>query len=109
MKLKDLSFWGIFKLVLIFEYLVWIVIGPILLLIYVLNPDAINISGDFSVNLFGIKFLVDSLPASFIFIPIMVILKTIIFAFIHFTIFQKTPFGNIPIGEPIETQPGIFD
>jgi len=109
MKLKDLSFWGIFKLVLIFEYLVWILLGPILLILYIFKPEKFNMPKEFSVKLGGIKFYTDSLAQSLFMLPLVIVLGTLFFAVFHYLIFQKTPFGNIRIGEVTDTHSRTFD
>ena len=102
MQFKDLTFWGIFKLLVIFEVAVPIVISPFIFAYYLIRPEKFSFNFDWSFKTLGIT--VKTTPDAINFIGIL--LLAIVFAVIsiilqsailHF-LGRKTLLGKIRIG-----------
>lgn len=106
MVLRDLSYWGIFKLTLIVEMLVPLIMTPIILLFLLMfgsdfewGTGEMTFSG---FDIYGLKLeaspdFVLTLPASIFGIALVLILILLQCGVLHL-IFQKTRFGNVKIG-----------
>lgn len=106
MVLRDLSFWGILKLILIVEFLVPLLLTPLALLFILVFGSGFELgSGEITFSgfdIYGLKVhtspdYVLSFPASIFAIALGLMLLFIQCVVLHL-IFQKTRFGNIRIG-----------
>lgn len=106
MQFKDLSYWGIFKLSIVFEAAIPIISSPFLLIYYLLKPEAFNFK--FDNQIFGITVNVDNLVIAAIMIVILTLMTLIIQSAIWYVLAKKTPLGRVRISNMVPPDT-IFD
>lgn len=55
MTFRDISFWGLFKISLVIDFLIPILLAPLILLVYLTAPEKFNLSLDHVINIYGFK------------------------------------------------------
>lgn len=102
MTVKDLSFWGWVKLSLIIDFLIPLLLMPILLIVALVAPEKITINWSQKFNIYGINLdvgsgdlMVGSILISDLFIGFigLMIQSGILYFFA-----QKSPLGHVKIG-----------
>ncbi|WP_418152101.1 hypothetical protein AB8615_07875 [Litorimonas sp. RW-G-Af-16] len=107
MQFKDLSFWGIFKISLIVEHLITVLLMPLMLIGHFVMPEKINFDitskwkiGFLTADTDGLIGALVIIPLLFFTICIGAIVKA---AVLHF-IAQKTRLGRIKISKDVSVQ-----
>ena len=102
MQFKDLSFWGIFKLIVIFEVAIPLVISPFIFTYYLVRPDRFSFNFDWSVKAMGMNVKTTPHSANIIIVILIGLFLAIISMLIQSGILnflgQKTLLGKIQIG-----------
>ena len=102
MTFRDLSYWGIFKLTLIFEFLVSILITPFMFLLYAVKPDAFTFNIDNPIKVAGISaHYSDAAGMTFAFVMgfMISLIGLMVKCAVLYLLAQKTPLGRIKIGK----------
>ncbi|MEP1230164.1 MAG: hypothetical protein ABJG88_05770 [Litorimonas sp.] len=97
MAFKDLSYWGIFKLSLIFEAIIPIILSPFLLAVYFSKPDALNITS----SIMGITVNTESWTTHAVLLCILTLISLLIQSVIWYALAQKTHLGRLKISDKI--------
>ena len=111
MNLRALTFWGIFKLTLFFEFAIQVLLAPFFFMIYLVAPDKFDIQPWGKVEYFGIGIDFSSKNFSLKMVPIAVFLILIGFLIqcaVLYLIAKKTPLGKIKIGHLTDSQQSHF-
>jgi|GEM_PF-2105536 len=103
MTFRDMSYWGIFKIILIINWAVPILLSPIILLVWLTNPSAIKYTPSAEVNVYGItlKYGGEGLDAFLNILPFILIIGFIgmlIQSTILWAAAQYTPLGRVKVG-----------
>jgi hypothetical protein len=102
MTVKDLSFWGLFKLSVMLDFLIPIFLIPIFLIVALFAPEKIIMNWPQKFDVFGVTLDATSgdINVSFTLITGLVIgfVGLIIQCAILYFLAQKTPLGRIRIG-----------
>ena len=98
MQFKDLSYWSIFKLGLIFEAVIPLISSPFLLALYFYMPNAF--SWDIEKPVLGPTLTTDSWGNKIGFILVGVLISLIVQSVIWYFLAQKTPLGRVRISRP---------
>lgn len=102
MTLRDLSYWGIFRLILIAELLVPVLLSPLFLYTALTDPSKFTIDWDTGVEFLGSTFRFDPGSKTILSYTIYAILLSVIALLIKSAllnlVFQKTSVGKISIG-----------
>lgn len=102
MKFRSISFWGLFKISLILDFVIPILITPFFAVYYFIAPDKFEINLDNDFNLYGLSFDVTSgdgsISAAIILIILIGIIGLLAQCGILYFLAQKTPLGNVTVG-----------
>jgi hypothetical protein len=102
MTVKNLSFWGWVKLTLILDYLILILMIPIVLIVDVFAPDKLTFNMPDKLTVYGWTLAPsgDMMVSSILFTGfIMAIIGLMIKSGVLYLLAQKTPLGRINIGK----------
>jgi len=98
---KDLSSRGVFKTVLIVDYLISLILFPLFYIGYFFEPESFTIHNDLSFRVAGLT--IDSpldIPGNLLLVPMALLLVFTLAIMKSATLYllaQKTPFGKIKI------------
>jgi hypothetical protein len=101
MTVKNLSFWGWVKLTLILDYLILILMIPIVVIVGVVAPDKLTFNMPDKLTVYGWTLTPsgDMMVSSILFTGlIMAIIGLMIKSGVLYLLAQKTPLGRINIG-----------
>ena len=103
MTFRDLSYWGLFKIILIVNWAVPILFSPLILFVWLTNPSAIKYSPSSEVLVYGIslRYGGEGLDAFLNLLPIILIIGLIgllIQTALLKALAHVTPLGRVKIG-----------
>ena len=104
MTLRDLSFAGLAKIILLVDFLITALLLPVFGIIYLIAPDKVNFNFEPTFRMYGVT--VQTPSESFdIYFLILVLMTYFIGLLIKCAvlqlIFQRTPLGSISIGKSL--------
>lgn len=102
MSFSQLSYWGIFKVSLIFDFAIPLLLAPFLLIWYIIAPEKVNFEWDRKLEIHGtsIDFVSGdiTITANIILAAIIFIISLMIQCAVLYFFAQKTRLGRIKIG-----------
>jgi len=102
MNFRDISFWGLFKLSLILDFVIPILLTPFFVILYFVAPEKFNIDWDTKFEMNGLSFDISSGvltgSATLVFTILLGFILLMIQCGILYFLAQKTPLGNIRVG-----------
>lgn len=102
MTLRDISYWGLFKLSLVLDFLILILLSPLIGLTYLIAPDRVQFDVAEGIRIYGVIVKTGDGNTDLIGLLISIILIGFIGLMIKCAvltfIFRKTPIGKIVIG-----------
>jgi len=101
MQFKDLSYWGIFKLSLIFEIIIPIILAPFILVLYLTNPEATTAISLEPRSVMGLLIESDSFGLTLLLGLILLFISLIVQSALWYFLAQKTPLGRVKISNKI--------
>ncbi len=98
MYIKNLSYWGVVKLNLIFAYLLSILFSPFFVIYYLIAPQKFTFKMDDTINIYGLTLDISPHLGSLITVLFLIFVAVLVKSAILYVIFTRTPIGKITIG-----------